>query len=177
MALFELDGVCPTIPHSGNYWVAENATVLGNVILEENASVWFNAVLRGDNDPITIGENSNVQDGSVLHTDLGCPLTIGKDVTIGHMAMLHGCTIGDETLIGIGATVLNRAVIGKNCIIGAHALIPEGKVIPDGSLVMGAPGKVVKELREEQVMLIKGSAQVYVDNWRRFNKGLKRIEG
>lgn len=176
MALFELDGVRPTIPQSGNFWVAENATVLGNVILEENASVWFNAVLRGDNDPITIGENSNVQDGSVLHTDLGCPLTIGKDVTIGHMAMLHGCTIGDESLIGIGATVLNRAVIGKNCIIGAHALIPEGKVIPDGSLVMGAPGKVVKELRDEQIMLIKGSAQVYVDNWKRFNQGLKRID-
>lgn len=157
--------------------MADNASVMGNVILEENASVWFNAVLRGDNDPITIGENSNIQDGSVLHTDIGCPLNIGKDVTVGHMVMLHGCTIGDETLIGIGSTILNRAVIGKNCIIGAHALIPEGKVIPDNSLVMGAPGKVVKELRDEQIMLIKGSAQVYVDNWQRFKKGLKPIEG
>ena len=177
MALYELDGVCPTVPQSGNYWVAESATVLGNVILEENASVWFNAVLRGDNDPITIGENSNIQDSSVLHTDLGCPLNIGKDVTVGHMAMLHGCTIGDETLIGIGSTILNRAVIGKNCIIGAHALIPEGKVIPDNSLVMGAPGKVVKELTEAQIMLIKGAAQVYVDNWKPFKSGLKRIDG
>lgn len=177
MALYELSGVCPKTPQTGNYWVAENATVLGNVILHENASVWFNAVLRGDNDPITIGENSNVQDGSILHTDIGCPLNIGKDVTIGHMAMLHGCTIEDETLIGIGATVLNRAHIGKNCIIGAHALIPEGKVIPDNSLVMGAPGKVVKELSEAQVMLIKGSAQVYVDNWKSFKAGLKRSDG
>lgn len=176
MALYELDGVCPSVPDSGNYWVADNASVMGNIILKENASVWFNAVLRGDNDPITIGENSNVQDGSVLHTDMGCPLNIGKDVTIGHMAMLHGCTIGDETLIGIGATVLNRAVIGKNCIIGAHALIPEGKTIPDNSLVMGAPGKVVKQLSPPQIMLIQGSAQVYVDNWKRFKAGLKRID-
>ena len=176
MALYDFDGVCPTVPQSGNYWVAENATVLGNVILEENASVWFNAVLRGDNDPIMVGENSNVQDGSVLHTDIGCPLNIGKDVTIGHMVMLHGCTNGDESLIGIGATVLNRAVIGKNCIIGAHALIPEGKVIPDNSLVMGAPGKVVKEISDPQIMMIKGSAQVYVDNWKRFKAGLKPLD-
>ena len=176
MALFSLDGVSPTLPDSGNYWVADNAAVLGNVTLHENASVWFGATLRGDNDPIIVGENSNVQDGSVLHTDMGCPLTIGKDVTIGHMVMLHGCTIGDESLIGIGATVMNRAVIGKNCIIGAHALIPEGKVIPDGSLVMGAPGKVVKELGEQHIALIKMSAQVYVDNWKRFKAGLKRID-
>ncbi|MEO0551306.1 MAG: gamma carbonic anhydrase family protein [Pseudomonadota bacterium] len=177
MAVFELDGVRPTLPQSGNYWVAESAAVLGNVILHENASVWFGATLRGDNDPITIGKNSNIQDGSVLHTDLGAPLTIGDDVTVGHMVMLHGCTVGDESLIGIGATVLNRAVIGKNCIIGAHSLIPEGKVIPDNSLVMGAPGKVVRELSPEQTMLIKGSAQVYVDNWKRFKVGLKRIDG
>ena len=176
MAMYELDGVSPQVPGSGNFWIAENATVLGDVVLHENASIWFNAVLRGDNDPITIGENSNVQDGSVLHTDVGCPLTIGSDVTIGHMVMLHGCTIGDESLIGIGTTVMNRAVIGKNCIIGAHSLIPEGKVIPDNALVMGAPGKVVKQLSPEQIMLIKGSAQVYVDNWKRFKTGLKRID-
>lgn len=175
MALFELDGVKPVTPDSGNYWVAENATVLGRVILKENASVWFNSVLRGDNDPIEIGENSNIQDGCVLHTDHGVPLTIGKDVTVGHMVMLHGCTIGDETLIGIGSTILNRAKIGKNCIIGAHSLIPEGKEIPDNSLVMGSPGKVVKELRPEQVQMIKGSAQVYVENWKRFKKGLKQV--
>lgn len=177
MALYSLDKIAPTLPASGNYWVADNAAVMGNVTLEENASVWFGATLRGDNDPIVVGERSNVQDGSVLHTDLGCPLKIGKNVTIGHMVMLHGCTIGDESLIGIGATVMNRAVIGKNCIIGAHALIPEGKVIPDGSLVMGAPGKIIKELTDPQRMMIKASAQVYVDNWKRFKAGLKRIEG
>lgn len=176
MALYSLDGVSPSLPASGDYWVAENASVLGNVKLEKNASVWFGATLRGDNDPIVIGEGSNVQDGSVLHTDLGCPLTIGKRVTIGHMVMLHGCTIGNESLIGIGATVMNRAVIGKNCIIGAHALIPEGKTIPEGSLVMGAPGKVIKPLSDPQIALIKASAQVYVDNWKRFKSGLKRID-
>jgi len=177
MALYALDNVHPKIPESGQYWVADNATVLGNITLLENSSVWFNSVLRGDNDPIVVGENSNIQDGSILHTDLGCPLTIGRDVTIGHMVMLHGCTIGDETLIGIGSTVLNRAEIGKNCIIGAHSLIPEGKVIPDRSLVMGAPGKVVRELSDTQIMMIKASAQVYVDNWKRFKPGLKRIDG
>ncbi|MEM5518384.1 gamma carbonic anhydrase family protein [Henriciella sp. AS95] len=177
MALYDLDGVKPSIPDSGNYWVAENATVLGRVILRENASVWFNAVLRGDNDPIEIGENSNIQDGSVLHTDHGVPLTLGKNVTVGHMVMLHGCTIGDGTLIGIGSTILNRAKIGKNCIIGAHSLIPEGKEIPDNSLVMGAPGKVVRQLDDGAAQMIAASAQVYVDNWKRFKSGLKRIDG
>jgi len=176
MAIYELDGAAPTLPESGNYWVADNATVLGNVVMHENASVWFNAVLRGDNDPITIGENSNVQDGSVLHTDHGCPLTIGKNVTIGHMVMLHGCTIGDGTLIGIGSTILNRAQIGKNCIIGAHALIPEGKVIPDNSLVMGAPGKVIRELGDDTAAMIQASSDVYVANWKTFKAGLKRID-
>lgn len=176
MALFELDGVKPVTPESGNFWVADNATVLGRVILKENASVWFNCVLRGDNDPIEIGENSNIQDSCVLHTDHGVPLTIGKDVTVGHMVMLHGCTIGDETLIGIGSTILNNATIGKNCIIGAHALIPEGKVIPDNSLVMGAPGKVVREISDHQVQVIRMSAVHYVENWRRHRAGLKRID-
>lgn len=176
MAIYDLEGAKVTCPESGNYWVAENATVLGNVTLKEHASVWFNAVVRGDNDPILIGENSNVQDGAVLHTDIGCPLTIGRDVTIGHMAMLHGCTIGDESLIGIGATVLNNVEIGRNCIIGAHALIPEGKVIPDGALVMGAPGKVVRELSEQQIAMIRGSAAVYVANYQRFRAGLKRMD-
>ncbi len=175
MAIYNLGDVSATLPESGNFWVAENATVLGNVLLHENASVWFNAVLRGDNDPIVIGENSNIQDGSVLHTDVGCPLTIGRDVTVGHMAMLHGCTVGDESLIGIGATVLNRATIGKNCIIGAHALVPEGKEIPDGSLVMGAPAKVVREVSEPQIAMIRASAEVYVANWKRFQAGLTRI--
>ena len=177
MALFDLDGVKPVTPDSGNYWVAENATVLGRVILKENASVWFNAVLRGDNDPIEIGENSNIQDGSVLHTDHGVPLTIGNNVTVGHMVMLHGCTIGDGTLIGIGSTILNRAKIGKNCIIWAHSLIPEGKEIPDNSLVMGAPGKVVRELDDGAAQMIAASAKVYVENWKRFKSGLTRIDG
>ena len=176
MALYDLDGVKPSTPESGNYWVADNATVLGNVILRENASVWFNAVLRGDNDPIEIGENSNIQDGSVLHTDHGVPLTIGKNVTVGHMVMLHGCTIADGTLIGIGSTILNRAKIGKDCIIGAHSLIPEGKEIPDNSLVMGSPGKVVRELDDGAAQMIAASAQVYVDNWKRFKSGLTRID-
>ena len=175
MALYDLGEKQVSTPGEGKFWVAENATVLGNVILKENASVWFNAVLRGDNDPITVGEDSNIQDGSILHTDEGCPLTIGKGVTVGHMAMLHGCTIGDNSLIGIGATVLNRAKIGKNCLIGAHALIPEGKEIPDNSLVMGAPGKVVKEVGPGVEQMLQASAAVYVANWQRFAKDLKRV--
>src|ERR1700742_1003041 len=127
--VYNLGDTSPTLPAEGEYWIAPNATVLGNVILKQNASIWFNAVLRGDNDPIVVGENSNVQDGSVLHTDLGAPLTIGKDVTIGHMVMLHGCTIGDNTLIGIGSIILNHAKIGRNCLIGANSLITEGKEI------------------------------------------------
>ncbi|MEM6410492.1 MAG: gamma carbonic anhydrase family protein [Pseudomonadota bacterium] len=176
MALYALDDIKPEVPASGNYWVAENATVLGNVVLHEDSSIWFNAVLRGDNEPIIIGERSNIQDGSVLHTDPGCPLTIGKNVTVGHMAMLHGCTIGENSLVGIGATILNRAIVGKNCLIGAHSLISEGKVIPDGSLVMGAPGKVVRELTDSQIAMLTVNSQVYVDNWKRFSSGFKSIE-
>ena len=176
MAMYKLGASAPTTPASGNFWVAENAQVMGNVILEENASVWFGAVARGDNDPITIGENSNIQDGSVLHTDHGKPLNIGKNVTVGHMVMLHGCTIADNTLVGIGSTILNGAVIGSNCIIGAHSLIPEGKIIPDNSLVMGAPGKVVRELDENTAKMIQASADVYVANWKRFKEELVRID-
>lgn len=169
---YRLGTIAPTFPASGNYWIAPNATIIGNVILMENASIWFNAVLRGDNDPITIGENANVQDGAILHTDHGAPLTLGANVTVGHLAMLHGCTIGDNSLIGIGAVVLNHAVIGKNCIIGAKALIPEGKVIPDNSLVMGAPGKVVREISDVQAQILIGSALHYVENWKRYKAEL-----
>lgn len=176
MAVYKLGDIAPTLPENGAYWVADSAAVLGNVILRENASVWYGATLRGDNDPITIGENSNIQDGSVLHTDHGCPLTIGPNVTVGHMVMLHGCTIGEETLIGIGSTILNNAKIGKNCIIGAHSLIPEGKEIPDNSLVMGAPGKVVKEISEQQIAVIKLSAVHYVENWKRHKAELVRMD-
>ena len=142
--IYELDGVTPIL--ADDAWVAPNANVIGNVTLAEGSSVWFGSTLRGDNEPIVVGARSNVQENCVLHTDMGFPLTVGADVTVGHKAMLHGCTIGDGSLIGMGATVLNGAVIGAGCLIGAGALITEGKVIPDGSLVMGAPGKVVREL-------------------------------
>ncbi len=159
--------------HGDDYWVADNAVVVGSVILEQNASVWFNAVIRGDNDVITVGENSNIQDGSVLHTDGGFPLTIGKNVTVGHQVMLHGCTIGDNSLIGINSVVLNGAKIGKGCLIGANCLIPEGKEIPDGSLVMGSPGKVVRELPAEAIKGLEMSALHYVENFKRYKQDLK----
>ena len=157
----------------GDYWVADNAVVLGNVLLKQDASVWFNAVLRGDNDLITVGEGSNIQDGSVLHTDPGYPLNIGAHVTIGHKVMLHGCDVGEGSLIGINAVVLNGAKIGKNCIIGANALITEGKEIPDNSMVMGSPGKVVKTLTDEQAAGIRMGAAHYVVNARRFREELR----
>ncbi|MDC2984162.1 gamma carbonic anhydrase family protein [Candidatus Pelagibacter sp.] len=156
--------------NSGENWVAPNATIIGDVTLEKNSSVWFNAVIRGDNENIHVGEGSNVQDGSVLHTDPGCPLRIGKDVTIGHIVMLHGCTIGDNSLIGIGAVILNNAKIGKNCIIGAKALITENKEIPDSSLVVGAPGRVVRKLTDEEIGKITENAKHYQDNWKRYVK-------
>ncbi len=153
-------------------WIAETAVVIGKVRLEKNASVWFNAVLRGDCELILIGENSNVQDGAIMHTDPGIPLTLGKNVTVGHKAMLHGCTVGDGSLIGINAVVLNGAKIGRNCIIGANALIPEGKEIPDGSLVMGSPGKVVRQLTEQQQLMVAAGAAHYVHNAQRFQRDL-----
>jgi carbonic anhydrase/acetyltransferase-like protein (isoleucine patch superfamily) len=156
----------------GDCWVADNATVIGSVILENNSSVWFNTVVRGDNDLITIGEGSNVQDNSVLHTDEGVKLTVGRNVTIGHQVMLHGCTIGDGSLIGIKATVLNNARIGRHCLIGAHALITEGKEIPDRSLVVGAPGKVVRQLTDEEVQRLLWNAEHYVQNFQRYRRSL-----
>lgn len=173
MSLYALDGVAPQL--ADGVWVAPNASVVGNVILAANVSIWFGVVIRCDNEPIIIGKCTNVQDNSVLHSDPGMPLTIGADVTIGHKAMLHGCTVGDNSLIGIGATVLNGAVIGKNCIVGAHALITEGKTIPDNSLVVGASGRVVKSLGEPQVQMLKASALHYVDNAKRFKNGLEEI--
>ena len=154
----------------GDYWVAHNAVVVGNVLLKQNASVWFNAVLRGDNELITVGEGSNVQDGAVLHTDPGYPLVIGPHVTVGHKVMLHGCEIGEGSLIGINSVVLNGVKIGRNCIIGANALITEGKEIPDNSMVLGSPAKVVKTLSEEQGMAIRIGAKHYVENARRFRE-------
>lgn len=157
----------------GPHFVAPNATVIGSVVLKPNASIWFNAVLRADNDPIIVGEDSNVQDGAVLHTDTGYTLTIGRGVTVGHKVMLHGCTIGDYSLIGINAVVLNGAKIGKHCLIGANALIPEGAEIPDGSLVIGAPGRVKRELSDAQKAMLEHSAAHYVENAQRYLKSLR----
>ena len=156
----------------GDFWIADSASVIGAVLLKHNTSVWFGAVLRGDREPITVGENSNVQDLAVLHTDPGCPLVIGDYVTVGHKAMLHGCTIGDNTLIGINAVILNRARIGRNCLIGAGALITEDKEIPDGSLVLGSPGKVIRQLTAEQIATSRRQAEGYVANFKRYKQGL-----
>ena len=156
-----------------DHFIADNAVVIGTVVMENNSSIWFNVVARGDNDVLTIGENSNVQDGSVLHTDQGVKLTIGKHVSVGHLVMLHGCTIGDNTLLGINCVILNHAVIGKNCIIGANALVPEGKVIPDGSVVLGSPGKVVRQVTADEIAMIKWNAEDYVKNFKRFQQQLK----
>jgi carbonic anhydrase/acetyltransferase-like protein (isoleucine patch superfamily) len=172
MTVYALDGDHPELAEA--CWIAPTADVMGKVRLLLNASVWFAAVLRGDNEWITIGEGSNVQDGCVLHTDMGAPLTIGSHCTIGHKAILHGCTIGDNSLVGMGAVVLNHAVVGKNCLIGAQALIPEGKVIPDNSLVVGAPGRIIRELDETAVANLKKSAESYVRNWQRFAAGLTK---
>jgi carbonic anhydrase/acetyltransferase-like protein (isoleucine patch superfamily) len=175
MTAYRLGDRQPTLPADGEYWIAPNAVVAGNVILKKNASVWFGAVLRGDNDPITIGENSNVQDNSVLHTDLGSPLTIGANVTVGHMVMLHGCQIGDGALIGIGAIVLNGARIGKNCLVGAGALITEGKEFPDNTMILGSPAKVVRELSPEQAARMGAGSMSYVRNWQRFKAQLAAV--
>jgi carbonic anhydrase/acetyltransferase-like protein (isoleucine patch superfamily) len=154
------------------YYIAPNAAVIGDVRLERDASIWFGATLRGDNEPIIIGQGSNVQDGSVVHTDPGFPVHLGQNVSIGHMVMLHGCTIGDGTLIGIGSIVLNGAKIGKNCLIGANTLITEGKEIPDGSVVMGSPGKIVREMTERDLSMIAGPAKSYQDRYRVYRDGL-----
>ncbi len=170
MTLYSLDGIAPQIAE--DTWIAPDANLIGRIVVEEAASVWFCCTLRGDNEVITLGEGSNIQENCVLHTDMGYPLTIGKGCTIGHKVMLHGCTIGDNSLIGMGATVLNGAKIGKNCLVGAGALITEGKEIPDGSLVMGVPGKVVRELDEAAIEGLRKSALGYQANMRRFRKGM-----
>lgn len=175
MTLYALDGIAPELPADGDVWVAPDANVIGKVVLQSGASVWFGATLRGDNEQITIGAGSNVQENAVLHTDMGYPLTVGQGCTIGHKAMLHGCTIGDNSLIGMGATVLNGAQIGQNCLIGAGALITEGKVIPDNSLVMGAPGKVVRVLDAAAIEGLRRSALGYQANMRRFAGSLRPL--
>jgi carbonic anhydrase/acetyltransferase-like protein (isoleucine patch superfamily) len=173
MAIYELDGIQPSL--GAGAWVADSADVIGNVTLHDGANIWFGAVLRGDNEVMTIGKNSNVQDGSVLHSDPGSPLTLGEGVTVGHQVMLHGCTIGAGSLIGIQSVVLNSAKIGKNCIVGAGSVVTEGKEFPDNSLIIGSPAKVVRTLDEATVTKINAIAQHYVDNARRYAQGLKKI--
>ncbi len=173
MAIYQLGEHAPEIDASS--YVAESANLIGKVTLEANASVWDGATIRGDNERITIGENSNVQEGTVMHTDMGYPMVIGKNVTIGHQAMLHGCTVGDGSLIGIQAVVLNGAKIGKGCLVGAGALVTEGKAFPDHSLILGSPAKVVRTLTEEDLLRLQGSAASYVERGRRFKAELKKI--
>ena len=173
--IYALDDIAPTLPEDGDFWVAPDANVIGKVVLGSGCSVWFGSTLRGDNEPIVLGAGSNVQENCVFHTDMGYPLTVGENCTIGHKAMLHGCTIKDGSLIGMGATVLNGAVIGKGCLIGAGALVTEGKEIPDGSLVMGAPGRVVRQLDEAQQAALIGSARHYQKRMRQFRGGLRQV--
>lgn len=173
MAIYELDGVTPRVAETA--WVADNAQVVGDVDVGSDASIWFGVTVRGDTDTISIGEGTNVQDGSVLHADHGVPLTIGRRVTVGHQVMLHGCQIGDESLIGIGAVVLNGARIGRHCLVGAGSLVTEGKEFPDGSMILGSPAKVVRQLTPEQIEGLRMSAAHYIENARRFRMGLKKI--
>ncbi|MDP1739926.1 MAG: gamma carbonic anhydrase family protein [Polaromonas sp.] len=173
MAIYQLDELTPSIHHTA--WVADTAQVMGNVDLAEGSSVWFGVVIRGDTETISVGKGSNIQDNSVLHADMGMPLVIGENVTVGHQVMLHGCTVGDGSLIGIQAVVLNGAKIGKNCLVGAGSLVTEGKEFPDGSMIIGSPAKAVRQLTPEQIEGLKMSAQHYMDNARRYKAGLKKI--
>ncbi len=175
MAVYSLDDRIPQLPDEGRYWAADCSIIVGDVILGDDVSVWFGSVLRGDNELIKIGSRTNIQDHCILHTDMEFPLEIGEGCTIGHRAIVHGCSIGDNTLIGMGATVLNGAKVGKNCLIGANALIPERKEIPDNSLVIGVPAKVVRELGAGAVQALRESADEYVKNWQRFASGLKKL--
>jgi carbonic anhydrase/acetyltransferase-like protein (isoleucine patch superfamily) len=175
MPLYRLAEFAPETPPTGEFWIAPSAEVIGKVRLGHNTSIWFGAVLRGDNEYIDVGDGTNVQEHCMFHTDIGLGLTVGKGCTVGHRAILHGCTVMDNCLIGIGATVLNNSVIEENCLIGAHTLIPEGKRIPAGSLVMGSPGKVVRQLSEQEIERIRWSALHYVENWKRFAASVTAI--
>ncbi|MCO6186173.1 gamma carbonic anhydrase family protein [Rhizobium sp. L1K21] len=175
MALYELDGIRPETPENENYWVAPDANVIGKVIIGDDVGIWFGVTIRGDNEAITLGKGTNVQEGTIMHTDPSFPIAIGEGCTIGHGAIIHGCTIGDYSLIGMGATVLNGAKIGKNCLVGANALVTEGKEFPDNSLIVGAPAKAVRTLDDGAVAGLKMSASHYVANWKRFKTGLKKV--
>jgi carbonic anhydrase/acetyltransferase-like protein (isoleucine patch superfamily) len=176
MPIYSLDGNAPFLPEPDRFWIAPDAHVIGRVRLGRDVGIWFGAVLRGDNEPIDIGEATNIQEGAVLHTDEGAPLTVGAGCTVGHRAILHGCTIGENSLIGMGATVLNHARIGANCLIGANALITEGKEFPDNSLIVGAPAKAIRALDEAAVERLRWSSKHYVENWKRFAKEMRRID-
>jgi carbonic anhydrase/acetyltransferase-like protein (isoleucine patch superfamily) len=174
MAIFELDGQAPELPGEGRYWIAESATVIGRVRLKHDASVWFGAVLRGDNEWIELGERSQIQDNSTLHTDPGFPIVIGENCVIGHNVVLHGCFIGSSSLVGMGAVLLNGARIGRNCLVGAGALVTEGKEFPDNSLIVGAPARVLRTLDQKAAEMISQDADIYVRRWKQYAKGLKR---
>jgi len=175
MAIYELDGQTPELPADKRYWIAETAVVIGRVRLKQDANIWWGSVLRGDNEWIELGERTQIQDNATLHTDPGFPIVIGHDCVIGHNVVLHGCTIADHSLIGMGAIVLNGAKIGKNCLVGAGALLTEGKQFPDGSLIVGAPARVIRPIDEKAMAEIARGADIYVRRWQRYAKGLKRI--
>jgi len=175
MPIYELDGQAPEFPGEGNYWVAETATLIGRVRLKKDASVWFGAVLRGDNEWIELGERSQIQDNATLHTDPGFPMVIGRDCVIGHNVILHGCSIGDESLVGMGAIMLNGAKLGRNCLVGAGAVVTEGKSFPDNSLIVGAPARAIRTLDDKAAEMIRGGADIYVRRWQQYAMGLKRI--
>lgn len=176
MPIYALDDLVPRLPAAGRFWVAPDAHVIGEVILHEDVNIWFGAVLRGDNEPITIGARSNIQEGAMLHADPGFPCTVGADVTVGHHAILHGCTVGDGALIGMGATLLNGAKIGPGCLVGANALVTEGKEFPPNTLILGSPAKAARALDPEAAARLRTSAEHYVANARRFAAGLRRID-
>jgi carbonic anhydrase/acetyltransferase-like protein (isoleucine patch superfamily) len=175
MPLYALGDGRPIIPAEGEYWIAPNASIIGKVRLLKGASVWFGSVLRGDNEWITVGERCNIQDLSILHTDPGIPVILGSNVTIGHGVVLHGAIVGDNTIIGMGATLLNRAKIGKNSIVGAHALVPEGKEFPDNSLIVGVPAKLVRSIPDDQIGMLTMNAEIYFDRWQRYRTELKQV--
>jgi carbonic anhydrase/acetyltransferase-like protein (isoleucine patch superfamily) len=175
MPIYELDGQAPDFPADGHYWVAETAVLIGRVRLKSYASVWFGAVLRGDNEWIEVGDRSQIQDNATLHTDPGFPLVIGENCVIGHKVMLHGCIIGNNSLIGMGATLLNGSKVGNNCLVGAGALITEGKTFPDNALIVGAPARVVRQVDEKTARMIVDGADIYVKRWQQYQNSLKRI--
>ncbi len=176
MPVYSIDGIGPQLPAKGRYWIAPDAHVIGNVVLGDDVGVWFGSVIRGDNEKITIGARTNIQEGAMLHTDPGFAISIGEGCTIGHHAIIHGAILGDNTLVGMGATILNGARIGQNCLIGANSLVTEGKEFPDNSLIVGAPARAIKSLDATVAARLQYSATHYVANWRRFQKGLVRLE-